>query len=328
VSWGGRYKLVWAAVAAAFFATSMSTTTRALADATSACTTAAEDGQRARASGKLRAARSSFLSCSGAGGQQCPSVVQRDCAKWAAELADATPTIVLDARDTQGHDVGDARVTIDGEVVRNALDGKAIEVDPGSHVILLERPNGARGSETIIAKEGVKARVVRVAFGDASPMQPASANRNEQTAKGGDDPQQAPTAGTTGGHTVWPWIVVGVGGVSMVTGLLLILTAPDLPPGCDTSTSLCTPFGKDASGRDIETQEELSKRQQQAGTATDQPTWGTVVLIGGTLIALGGVAWHFLEPTGPSKGSGRQRKPHVAPWIGSGGGGLAASGTF
>src|SRR5688572_18719922 len=76
-----------------------------------ACVDASDRGQRARKDGKLQDARDHFLSCAA---PMCPEIVQRDCFRWANDTIDLLPSIVIDAVDDDGHDIGDARVLVDG----------------------------------------------------------------------------------------------------------------------------------------------------------------------------------------------------------------------
>jgi hypothetical protein len=102
-----------------------STAAEASATDVQACLTASEKGQRARASGKLREARESFLVC---GNESCPAIVRRDCAQWTSELTTALPTVVFGAKDRGGRDLYDVNVSMDGETIVTKLDGKAVFV--------------------------------------------------------------------------------------------------------------------------------------------------------------------------------------------------------
>jgi hypothetical protein len=90
-----------------------------------------------------------------------------------------------------------------------------------------------------------------------------------------------------------------------------------------------TPVGADGcAGSDYN-----KKRQQDAGTYSGIRTAGIpVMIVGGVLIA-GGIAWHFLEPTGPEKSAAKKKKNEpppfvVAPVITPGYGGVALGATF
>ena len=249
-----------------------------------ACLAASEKGQQARAAGRLREAREHFVVCGGAG---CPALVRTDCAQWKSELAQALPTVVFGARDKQGRDLFDVIVSMDGETIVKKLDGKAVTVDPGKHTFRFEAEGFPAVSETVLIKEGERARVVDVTF-----------------VREGDSETKVAPAGGEKGHTPYPWIVVGLGAVGVAAGAVLVVTAPDRPANCDASTEKCTrlPGQSDAAFR---------KNQEDAGTADSQPLLGYVVAGSGLALVAGGLLWHFLEPTGSEKPSTGLR---VTPW--------------
>jgi hypothetical protein len=306
----------------------------ASASDTASCTSAAEEGQRARAAGKLLEARRHFTACSG--GTRCPALVQQDCAKWAAEVADATPSIVIDARDPNDHDVGDVTVIVDGTVVATHLDGKALPIDPGPHTILLRRQGHPDVVERIIAKEGVKARPLRVAF---SPPSPSPAPERATTESPRASERARATDERARGHTIFPWLVFGAGAAATVAGIVVILAAPDLPPGCDRATQKCTylvPSVSDTPVHDkqrVPTPEEkadLDARREQAGRSIGEPKLGLQIAIVGALVMTGGIVWHLFEPAGTKKADSKpvRARFRATPWASAGGGGLVAGGTF
>jgi hypothetical protein len=117
---------------------------------------------------KLRDARASYVSCSAV---TCPELVREDCSKSLVELDAATPSIVFSAR-TDGHDVTDARVLLDGEAVASALDGHAVTLDPGAHVVRFERAGAGVSEVRLVAREGEKNRAVSAAFVSSTPLSP------------------------------------------------------------------------------------------------------------------------------------------------------------
>jgi len=262
-----------------------------------ACSSAAEDGQTLRAAGKLRAAHTKFLECAQ---KECPSIVRVDCSKWGAELAETMPTIIVDARDTELHDVGDVEVLVDGATVAEHLDGKAIPVDPGPHTLVFHRAGSPSIVERVIIKEGVRGRIFTVRFGPF-PIPPA----------------QAPVPVPVRKHSAPPWVLVGVGGAMVVTGVALALTAPALPAGCVVKAGqyVCEPFPG-------ESPEANQDRREAAGDAVRRALYGYVFAGVGAAVVGGGLLWHFLEPTGPVKAAA------VTPWATDSGGGLLARGAF
>jgi len=133
---------------------------------TEACMTAYESAQLQRRAGKLIDARAAAQTC---GASTCPRAVASDCAQWFSELEKEIPSIVVSANDGVT-DVVDVRVSVDGKRTVDRLDGRAFEVDPGPHQLVLERKNAPARTLNILVREGERGRVVRVVFeppGDA-----------------------------------------------------------------------------------------------------------------------------------------------------------------
>jgi hypothetical protein len=101
--------------------------------------------------------------------------VKRDCAKWYEQLAQSIPTIVVEARDAERHDVPGARLTIDGALVRERLDGLPVEVDPGEHTLTIDAPGFTTYSEHVLVAESERGRVVTLRL--ARPVMPAAHHR-------------------------------------------------------------------------------------------------------------------------------------------------------
>lgn len=271
-----------------------------------ACLNASEKGQRSRASGKLRDAREQFLVC---GAEGCPALVRKDCAQWQTELAAALPTVVFGAKDKQGRDLFDVTVTMDGEVLLKKLDGKSITIDPGPHTFRFEAAGSPAVTERALVKEGERARVITVVMrenGDSSSGDSRADNR----------PVTGPERDSSSGHTVYPWIVVGVGAAALIGGIVWFATAPSLPTGCDSSTAKCVRFASD-------TDSSFRARQEDAGRSDGQPIEGAVTMgIGGALV-VGGLVWYFLEPSGARTGVLRP-----TPWTTANAAGLSLGGAF
>ncbi len=121
-------------------------------------------------------------------------------------------------------------------------------------------------------------------------------------------------------HTIPPWIVVGLGGAGVIAGVVILATTPKLPAGCDETSKTCARVPG-------ETTDQYSDRQSRAGASQSQPTIGAVVVgIGGALV-VGGLLWHFLEPTGPVEKTA-QRKPKLTPQVAPGFAGMSLGGSF
>jgi hypothetical protein len=65
-------------------------------------------------------------------------MLRGDCTTLLAEVVEATPSIVIGAT-SDGEDVFDVAITMDGAALVGQLDGKPIDVNPGLHSFLFER---------------------------------------------------------------------------------------------------------------------------------------------------------------------------------------------
>jgi len=175
-----RRALAAAVLAAASLALVPTTTTAAEPDRAggaervdrAACAEAYKGAQTQRREGKLRRARESLLMCVS---DRCPGVIQPDCMRWLTEVEAATPTLAFAAKGETGKDVTDVRVSLDGQVLAESLDGKSVPVDPGSHTLRFERAGEVAIEQPIVVREGEKARVVSVSWARVQPE--ASADR-------------------------------------------------------------------------------------------------------------------------------------------------------
>ncbi len=130
------------------------------------CARTAEEGQRSRAQGALRASRESFQTCARKG---CPRAVQADCARWMEEVTESQPTVVIHAYGKDKVELESPRVSIDdADVVASGL---ALPLDPGAHVIRLRTDDGTVEQRVVLA-EGEKNRVVSLTLAPKDPPVP------------------------------------------------------------------------------------------------------------------------------------------------------------
>lgn len=121
-------------------------------DSLDVCLSAYEDGQRLRHAGDLVGAAEQLLVC---GGPACPVRMQGDCQRWLDAVERATPAIVFRVRDGSGALLTNVIVTIDGAEARR-LDGRALPMNPGEHVIVFERAGFRPLSTPVFVMEGEK----------------------------------------------------------------------------------------------------------------------------------------------------------------------------
>jgi hypothetical protein len=164
------------------------------ARAEDSCATAYEESQVARSEGRLRTARTRLNVCTRS---ECADFIRTDCARWLGEVEAALPTVVFSAK-AHGHETTDVAVTFDGEALVSRLDGRAIAVDPGRHVLEFRGADGSV-SMPIVLREGEKNRLLKVELAPP-PAEPSATERSTE-----------PHAGTS----PWPAVLLGVGGVGV-----------------------------------------------------------------------------------------------------------------
>lgn len=141
------------------------------------CVTSYENAQRLRQSGQLRAAKAQLAVCEN---PTCASFMRDDCTKWDAEIADAMPTVVIGAKDENGHDTTAVRVIVDDVVVADSLDGRPIPVDPGQHRVRYES-GGHANDDTFVIRQGEKNRQLSTSFAPVAPAETPSGHRKIPT---------------------------------------------------------------------------------------------------------------------------------------------------
>lgn len=133
------------------------------------CIASHVEAQRLQKAGKVRAARDALVTCAN---PSCPAMLVGECTTMLGEVDKSVPTIVLEAQDSNGRDLGDVRVSIGPQVLASRLDGKAIELDPGEHTFRFETPGFTPLEQTVIIREGDKNRRIGVVFDAKPPTKP------------------------------------------------------------------------------------------------------------------------------------------------------------
>ncbi len=135
------------------------------------CLTAPVEGQKLQKAGKLLEAREQFGICARA---SCPTEIVHDCIEWARTVDNALPSIVVAARDAEGRDLVDVRVSMDGSPLA-LLGARATAVNPGTHRFVFQRSGATDVAQEIIVREGQKNREIVATF--APPPKPPSSSR-------------------------------------------------------------------------------------------------------------------------------------------------------
>jgi hypothetical protein len=140
----------------------MLASTSAHAGVDEACMSAPVEGQQLHKAGKLIEAHEKFQVCAR---PTCPAEIVSDCIRWAREVDDATPSVVVAARDAEGRDLEGVRVFIDGAPVTIGV--RAIPLDPGPHIFTFKRDGVPDIEDHTLIHEGEKNRSVTATFGRA-----------------------------------------------------------------------------------------------------------------------------------------------------------------
>lgn len=188
-------------LALAVVATSISNAPPALAGKKE-CAAAYVEAQKLKKSGALKQARAQLEIC---GRDECMTAVKKDCIAWLDEVGSSLPSVVVSAKGPDGKETFDVKVTIDGEVVAEKLDVKAIEVDPGTHKFVFEYAGKDPIEQEVILREGQKNKTVEISF--ASEEKVAAPPPSDEPVEVDDAPKD------TGKKKipVISWVLGGVG---------------------------------------------------------------------------------------------------------------------
>jgi hypothetical protein len=230
-----------------------------------ACVTAYEETQIAMRRSRLRHAREALQTCLN---EACPAVLRSDCAGWLKEVEARTPSVVVESTSGGSH-VTDARLFVDGELHPSGIDGKAMELEPGTHSFRVEASGAAPVTVEAIIREGEKLKVVRVEIPTTTPSRP-------------QDPTNPDTPGVPGEEMQRPvpWTVyaaAGVGVAAMAGFSIFAISGSSMKSDLDP----CKPDCTEAQLSDVRTQFIVAD-----------------VFLGVTALAIGAAAYLFLtRPT-------------------------------
>lgn len=258
------------------------------------CVSANESAQDLRHAGKLRQARASLAVCTAT---SCPGAVREDCGHQLRDLEAAQPTVVFEGKDSEGHDLSAVRVSMDGELLVEKLDGTAIAVDPGEHHFEFEAEGLKKTGSTVVVREGEKNRAVRVVL--QSPVAPKAVAATPSSSF--LDPGTRRVVGLTIGGAGVAGVIVGA-----VFGLMSKSTY-------DHAVAECGPQGVHFCSS--------SQAMQDRQSAYTQAAVSTVAFIAGGVLAAGGAALFLTAPAGGAEVG-------VGPSVTTAGGGFTLRGKW
>lgn len=134
-----------------------------------ACVAAHHEAQRQRRDNHPVEARALLLACTR---EHCPALIRSDCADWLVAVDRETPTLVIEPRTRSGEPVVGARATVDGAPFAAVLDGKALPIDPGEHVVRVDAESRPSAEQRTIVVAGERAQRVVVVLEDARSPSP------------------------------------------------------------------------------------------------------------------------------------------------------------
>lgn len=166
------------------------------------CAASYVEAQKMKAASSFKKAREQLIICAK---DECLAAVKKDCVAWLDEVNASIPSIVIEAKGPDGKETFDVKVTLDGEVLTEKLDVNAIEVDPGTHKIVLEYAGEEPVEQELILRQGQKNKVVSVSFAKEKAPPPAPVDPQPDP---DPEPDQKPA---TGSPPMLSYVLGGVG---------------------------------------------------------------------------------------------------------------------
>jgi len=130
--------------------------------------------------------------------------VQREASEALAEIEQKIPKLII----KRGKGVETASITVDGVTIGESSIGKEFPVNPGSHTIEFKDSDGNVNKQVATLAEGESKTLDLVAEVVAAPPKPSASVSAE--------PPPPPPPPAESGSNVLPWVVVGVGGASLI----------------------------------------------------------------------------------------------------------------
>lgn len=194
------------------------------------CVESYTEGQRLRNDGHLLEGRAEFWECSQAA---CPAALRKDCIAWSEEIRAQIPTVSFRVT-LDGKIATEAKVYLDGRLLEKALDGRAVELNPGPHKASFEYSTMPEQEQDFIAAEGERYRIINAEFHSAVAATP------------GDTGAAPGDTGATPGTVERPvptltYVFLGLGAVGAVSaavwGISTSVTKSDLEATCKPTCS-------------------------------------------------------------------------------------------
>ena len=199
-----------------------------------ACIAAFDNGQTLRTEAKLIAAKKAFIQCAQ---EQCPDAVEEKCGEWLTELETTLPSVIVVI--PAGVAASELKLWIDDVERPEALQGRAVDLDPGQHVIRYQKGSDPAQEQPVVVAEGEQKKRIELTI--AAPPDPDPA----------PDPTPAPIPKPPtdeGGISPLVFIGFGIAGagaiVGGITGGIALSKASDLEDACPNK--VCAEDQRDA----------------------------------------------------------------------------------
>jgi hypothetical protein len=138
-------------VVAALLVTSSASAEPEVEELSSDCVATYEDALAQKKKGALVAAHERFAECTQ---PSCPGPVREECAVQIRKLSTLIPTVVPRATGSDGKELVEVRVMVDGRPLTERLDGRAHRLDPGPHTFQFQAPDLPPTSVRVVLAEG------------------------------------------------------------------------------------------------------------------------------------------------------------------------------
>jgi hypothetical protein len=129
---------------------------------TSDCLTAHDSSLKFSSAHQLRAERDQLLICAAA---SCPTEIRKECLQRVEQVNLAIPSIIFEVKDGAGNDLSSVKVTLDGKLLAERLDGTALAIDPGEHRVVFETAGQAPVEKHFVIREAQKDRREAITIG-------------------------------------------------------------------------------------------------------------------------------------------------------------------
>jgi hypothetical protein len=184
--------------------------------AKSTCATAFEQAQEKQQRGRLVEARGRLIGCLQ---RSCGPIVQRECMAFLEQVRHELPSVVLSLTDGSGNVLNDVSVEVDGALLVDRLDGRAVDVDPGAHTFVFVTLDGRKFEQRTTILQGLAMQQVAVRMpgsGEPPPEtlsdeKPKKKLRRAHAAKPKGDADSESEPVTSKSASLLPYVLGGVG---------------------------------------------------------------------------------------------------------------------